>query len=375
VRHATTIAVVPMITYGAFVAVPDVTGSPSRSIPLAGSGSTSGYLDIIAAESTPAEAEVASATEPALVANANDAAADRILAKVTDIPADYLALYRTAAATCPGLDWSILAAIGRFESDHGRSTLPGVRTGANSHGAKGPMQFLQSTFNAVTARHPLPPGGATPPSPHNPQDADHAAAAYLCDNGARDNRNLSGAIFTYNHSRAYVNRVLAAARDYRRATPSPPAAPPNPPATPPSPPAQAKPAPPAAAPPVEGQRQSKALAAVAFAKAQRGKPYVWGGNGNPGFDCSGLTKAAFAAAGITLPRTAHTQYKHGPRLPAGAALQPGDLLFFGTARKIHHVGISLGGTLMIHAPTFGQTVKVEDYRRFRDFAGASRPAK
>ncbi|HKR51836.1 MAG TPA: C40 family peptidase [Pseudonocardiaceae bacterium] len=364
-----------MITYGTFVAVPDVVASPnpSRSIPLtgSGSGSTSGYLDIIgaestpakAAESTPAEATVLTTTEPALVANANEVAADRITAKATDIPVGYLALYRAAATTCPGLDWSVLAAIGKFESDHGRSTLPGVRTGANSHGAKGPMQFLQSTFNAVTDRHPLPPGGATPPSPHNSHDAVHAAAAYLCDNGARDNRNLSGAIFTYNHSRAYVNKVLGTARDYRQATP-------NPPATPPNPPAPAK----AAAPPVEGQRQSKALAVVAFAQAQRGKPYVWGGNGNPGFDCSGLTKAAFAAAGITLPRTAHSQYKHGPRLPAGAALQPGDLLFFGTARKIHHVGISLGGTLMIHAPTFGQTVKIEDYRRFRDFAGASRPA-
>jgi cell wall-associated NlpC family hydrolase len=113
---------------------------------------------------------------------------------------------------------------------------------------------------------------------------------------------------------------------------------------------------------------------VAFARKQLGKPYVWGGNGSPGFDCSGLTKAAFAAAKIAIPRTAQTQYNHRPRLPADAELQPGDLLFFGTPRKIHHVGISLGGTLMIHSPTFGQTVSIQDYRKFRDYAGASRPA-
>jgi cell wall-associated NlpC family hydrolase len=142
--------------------------------------------------------------------------------------------------------------------------------------------------------------------------------------------------------------------------------------------APSSPSQPAAAPrvvaPVNGQHQPAALAAVAFARAQLGKPYVWGGNGNPGFDCSGLTKASYAAAKIAIPRTAQTQYNHRPRLPTGAALQPGDLLFFGTPRNIHHVGISLGGTLMIHAPTFGQTVRIQDYRIFRDYAGASRPA-
>ena len=139
-----------------------------------------------------------------------------------------------------------------------------------------------------------------------------------------------------------------------------------------------RPSPPTVTPrvvaPVDGQRQPAALTAVAFARAQLGKPYVWGGNGKPGFDCSGLTKASYAAAKIAIPRTAQTQYNHGPRLPTGTALQPGDLLFFGTPSNIHHVGISLGGTLMIHAPTFGQTVRIQDYRVFRDYAGASRPA-
>ena len=58
-----------------------------------------------------------------------------------DIPASYLRLYRRAAVRCPGLSWSVLAAVGKVESDHGRSRLPGVRSGWNAAGAAGPMQF------------------------------------------------------------------------------------------------------------------------------------------------------------------------------------------------------------------------------------------
>jgi len=113
---------------------------------------------------------------------------------------------------------------------------------------------------------------------------------------------------------------------------------------------------------------------VRFACAQLGKPYVWGGNGEVGFDCSGLTHAAYAA-GIDIPRTAQTQYDAGPLLPvpAGTPLQPGDLVFFGAAGRIHHVGISLGGTRMVNAADFGQVVMVQDLRDFTDYAGASRP--
>ena len=96
-----------------------------------------------------------------------------------DIPPDYLALYRAAAGVCPGLDWAILAAIGKIETDHGRSALPGVAPGTvNAAEAGGPMQFLQPSFDGVLARHQLPPGGASPPSRYDPHDAIYAAAFF-----------------------------------------------------------------------------------------------------------------------------------------------------------------------------------------------------
>jgi hypothetical protein len=137
-----------------------------------------------------------------------------LVGPVADIPPGYLALYTTAAASCPGLGWSVLAAVGKVETDHGRSPLPGVHSGTNNAGAAGPMQFLQPTFEAVVVRHPLPPGGATPPSRYNAQDAVFAAAAYLCDNGARGDTNIARALYQYNHSAAYVSEVLRQARAY-----------------------------------------------------------------------------------------------------------------------------------------------------------------
>lgn len=120
-----------------------------------------------------------------------------------------------------------------------------------------------------------------------------------------------------------------------------------------------------------------ALIAINYACGQRGLPYVWGGNGpqDGGFDCSGLTTAAYRAAGITLPRTAHTQFHAGPHVPKGQPLLPGDLVFYGNPNtKIHHVGLYIGGDLMINAPSRGQTVKVERYRyRGDDYTGATRP--
>lgn len=120
-----------------------------------------------------------------------------------------------------------------------------------------------------------------------------------------------------------------------------------------------------------------ARTAIDYARAQLGLPYQWGGDGpaagDPGFDCSGLTRAAYAAAGITLPRTAQAQYDAGPPLAPGTPLQPGDLVFYGTPQHVHHVGLYIGGNQMIDAPHRGSTVRVEDYR-WADYLGATRPS-
>lgn len=97
-----------------------------------------------------------------------------------------------------------------------------------------------------------------------------------------------------------------------------------------------------------------------FALAQIGKPYVWGAIGPDTYDCSGLTQKAYMAAGITIPRTAETQYASGgPKVPIGAA-QPGDLLFWATDPSnpvtIHHVAVYLGNGEVVHAPQPGETV-------------------
>ena len=280
---------------------------------------------------------------------------------IADIPPDYCLLYLTAAPDCPGLDWTVLAAIGKVESDHGRSTLPGVHDGENSAGAGGPMQFLDPTFDDVISAHQIPPGGASPPSRYNPHDAIHAAAFLLCDNGV-ERGDLRAAIFSYNHADWYVDMVLKQATAYAQAAMT-------------------------SVGNNDGTGDCNAiqapnaltLAAINYACGQRGLPYVWGGNGpdggDAGFDCSGLTKAAYDAAGVSLPRTAQTQFNAGPRVAAGQPLLPGDLVFYGTPSRIHHVGLYIGGGLMINAPTFGQPVQIDNYRyNGDDYAGATRPA-
>jgi membrane-bound lytic murein transglycosylase B len=128
-------------------------------------------------------------------------------AAAADIPAGYLRLYRTAGARYR-LPWAVLAAIGKVESDHGRSPLPGVRSGSNWAGACGPMQLgcvPGSKAGNAWARY----GHGRP---HDPANAIPAAARYLIDHGAR--RNLDRAIFAYNHSRSYVAKVKQFARHY-----------------------------------------------------------------------------------------------------------------------------------------------------------------
>ena len=139
-------------------------------------------------------------------------------AATAQIPPAMLTLYQEGAATCPGLPWTILAAIGTVESDNGQSNLPGVHSGANAAGAEGPMQFEPGTFAAYD--EPVPPGGANPPSPYDPTDAVYAAARLLCADGAAGGADLSGAVYAYNHSTSYVAQVLALAQTYAASSPA-----------------------------------------------------------------------------------------------------------------------------------------------------------
>lgn len=101
---------------------------------------------------------------------------------------------------------------------------------------------------------------------------------------------------------------------------------------------------------------AKAAKALAFAKSQEGKPYVWGATGPDSYDCSGLTQAAWKAAGISLPRTTWDQVEVGTTVPL-SDIQPGDLVFF--YDDISHVGLYLGDGMMIHAPKPGAYVREE----------------
>ncbi|MER6007954.1 C40 family peptidase [Nonomuraea angiospora] len=113
-------------------------------------------------------------------------------------------------------------------------------------------------------------------------------------------------------------------------------------------------------------------AVLAYAHAQLGKPYLWGAEGPAAFDCSGLTMRAYQAAGITIPRVAADQWRHGPPIPQEQE-QPGDLAFFRIeADGPGHVGLVIGSGRMIHAPNRRTVVKIDTYQR-GDLIGFTRP--
>jgi peptidoglycan DL-endopeptidase CwlO len=121
--------------------------------------------------------------------------------------------------------------------------------------------------------------------------------------------------------------------------------------------------------------RSGAAAAIAFARAQIGKPYVWAADGPDSFDCSGLTMRAWEHGGVSLPHYTVAQYDQSRKIPIGS-LRPGDLVFFGSdpgnASSIYHVGLYIGGGQMIEAPYTGETVRISSIWRDSLF-GAARP--
>jgi len=113
-------------------------------------------------------------------------------------------------------------------------------------------------------------------------------------------------------------------------------------------------------PPTAPPSTSANAAALAWAKTQLGKPYVYGAAGPNSYDCSGLTMMAYANAGITISRTSKSQYYSGDLVPVGQ-MKPGDLFFYssnGSPSGIYHVAIYAGNGMRLHAPSAGKNVEL-----------------
>jgi peptidoglycan DL-endopeptidase CwlO len=291
------------------------------------------------------------------------------------IPADYLQLYQQAGQAYQ-IPWTLLAGIGKVESDHGRSTLPGVHSGQNGFGAAGPMQIgIGGASTNTWGGTPIHPAsedvsGVATDGDHDgvanvydPADAIGGAAKYLLAHGVLSD--ISAAIFAYNHLLSYVQEVLFWAGVYARGGYT---------VTTATQAEQAK----VQCPSTKSSNQvpNQAISTViAYARAQLGKPYLWGGAGPDEFDCSGLVMMAYRQAGIYLPHMSQLQWKIGPHIQPGHE-EPGDLVFFigsdGRPGAPGHVGMVIGHGQMIEAYATGFPIRIASYRD-RDPMGFTRP--
>lgn len=281
---------------------------------------------------------------------------------LSEIPAHLLPVYRSAALTCGGLPWQVLAAIGWQESRHGQGRVdpvtgdvdpsiegppidgrPGfalLRDSSTPDGfarALGPMQFLRSTWERWATVAPDRPPGATP-DVQNAWDSIFTAARYLCA-GQKQLGDLRQAVLSYNRSDAYVRAVLDKAAAYGMGGPA--------------------------------ERVQLVNGAgdrvVAAATTQLGVPYVWGGaSPAAGFDCSGLVQWSFAQIGVALPRTTSQQILVGAPVSV-PELRPGDLVFSRSVRDgrvvdLGHVAIYAGGGQVVVAPRTGDVVSLRPLR-------------
>jgi cell wall-associated NlpC family hydrolase len=332
---------------------------------LAGAGITGGSMMFAAGQGcgSAGGAVVTSAVQPAPSKAAG-----------TAIPAGYLKLFQQAGHTY-GVPWTVLAGIGAVESNFGRSTLPGVHSGANAFGAAGPMQIgIGGAAGNTWGGAPVHPaseqvsGVATDgngdgiASVYEPADAIDGAAKYLLAHGVLTNP--GGAIFAYNHLTSYVQAVLHWSGVYAGGGFTVTAATPGP---------QASCQPGTTSIAVPNQTVA---AVIAYARQQIGKPYLWGGTGPGAFDCSGLVMMAYRSAGIDIPRTSQAQWLWGPRVPPGH-VEPGDLVFFagsdGTPTSPGHVGLVIGRGLMIEAYATGFPIRISSYGNGKAAAGDTNP--
>lgn len=308
---------------------------------------------------------------------------------------------------CRGVRWQILAGIGHVESHNaaGRTisaagdvtppiigpALTGSGAGGNTtvhtdtdngvwdhnthyDAAVGVLQFIPSTWRILGQDA----NNDSIKDPHNVFDNAAAAVKHLCGTSPTDLTTpaaLREALYNYNHSTSYVDKVTDAIAVFDTSTLT-------------------------EIPDHPGTGTGATI--VAEAKRWIGWPYSWGG-GNPrgpsfgfccspggssgaaikGFDCSGLTLYAAAQVGISLPHNSEAQSFKGQEIPPSAgvsALRPGDLVFFGISpnapkglRGIHHVGIYVGGGQMINAPRPGRQVTIEPLW-MDEYAGGTRLA-
>ncbi|MEZ0094563.1 NlpC/P60 family protein [Streptacidiphilus sp. EB129] len=272
------------------------------------------------------------------------------------VPAAYTSLVQQWGTLCPELTPPLLAAQIRQESGFNPNVTSPV-------GAQGIAQFMPATW----ASYGIDPTHTHTPSVWNPADAIPSMASYDCQL-AKDTRNVPGdhsanmlaaynagpyavisanGVPAYAETQNYVKSITTLAQSFTATAPI--------------------------------SFSAQAAGAIYYAQTKLGTPYLWGGEGlasqNYQFDCSGLTQAAYASVGITLPRVAADQWYAGPH-PTRSQLQPGDLVFFShdphDPAQIHHVGIYIGGGYMINAPHTGAVIRYDSIDSEGDYFGATR---
>ena len=278
------------------------------------------------------------------------------------IPANYLHWFQFVGLQY-NVPWTILAGIGKVESDDGQTTparrelrIQRVRRGrADADRHRGASGDAWATYATVEDGNP-------PASVYDPADAIAAAAKYLIAHGVQ--QNVPGR----------SSPTTTPTGTSRRCSPGPRRTPaagtrsPRSRRTATAPPMQPSSATPTARRTASSPRSSRPTRswpdAVNYAEDQLGKPYLWGGTGPAAFDCSGLVMMAYQSAGVTIPRTSQQQWTDLPHVPASKVL-PGDLVFFaggdGTVKAPGHVGLVIGKHTMIEAYAPGTPIRVSAF--------------